>query len=239
MPRTKSASLQAEDDAHLVARARQRDPAALAELMRRNNRRLYRAAWGILRDEQEAEDAVQDSYLKAFAALDKFRGEAALTTWLTRIVINEALMRRRRGRRLVLGADNVVPLRRPGAAASARDHEPGAETPESATMRGRLRLFLQAEIADLPEEQRAVFVLRAVEEFSVEETAQLLDVNPQTVRTRYLRARRRLQARVQSELKLSLSEMLPFDGARCDRLVARVLARLVPTPPAGTSAPGR
>lgn len=239
MPRAKSASLQTEDDVYLVARARQRDPAALAELMRRNNRRLYRAAWGILRNEQEAEDAVQDSYLKAFAALDKFRGEAALTTWLTRIVINEALMRRRRGRRLVLGADNVVPLRRPGAAASARDHEPGAETPETAAMRSRMRLFLQAEIADLPEEQRAVFVLRAVEEFSVEETAQLLDVNQQTVRTRYLRARRRLQARVQSELKLSLSEMLPFDGARCDRLVARVLARLVPTPPAGISAPRR
>lgn len=239
MPRAKSANLHAEDDASLVARARQRDPAALAELMRRNNRRLYRAAWGILRDEQDAEDAVQDSYLKAFAALDKFRGEAALTTWLTRIVINEALTRRRRSKRLVLGADNVVPLRRPGVAASDRDQEPGAETPESAAMRGRLRLFLQAEIADLPEEQRAVFVLRAVEEFSVEETAQLLDVNPQTVRTRFLRARRRLQARVQSELKLSLAEMLPFDGARCDRLVARVLARLGLTPPAGTSAPGR
>jgi len=243
MPRPQSASLAAEDEAALVARARRNDPAALAELMRRNNRRLYRAAWGILRDEQEAEDAVQDCYLKAFAALAKFRGEAALTTWLTRIVINEALMRRRRGKRLVLEADNVVALRRPGIAAgiaaAEAAAEPDAESPEGAVQRGRLRQFLQAEIADLPEQQRAVFVLRAVEEFSVEETAQLLAVNPQTVRTRFLRARRRLQARVQAELKLSLAEMLPFDGARCNRLTARVLARLEAIPPAGTAAPGR
>src|SRR6185369_14152246 len=83
-------------EAALIARALARDAVALAEIMRQNNRRLYRAAWGILRDEQEAEDAVQDCYLKAFAALPSFRGEAALSTWLTRIAINEALMRRRK-----------------------------------------------------------------------------------------------------------------------------------------------
>jgi len=87
---------QPEDEAALIARALRRDPEALAALMRRHNRRLYRAAWGILRDQQEAEDIVQESYLKAFAGLSKFRGEAALSTWLTRIVINEALMRHRK-----------------------------------------------------------------------------------------------------------------------------------------------
>lgn len=228
----------AESEEALIARALRRDPEALALLMRRHNRRLYRAAWGILRDEQEAEDAVQDAYIKAFAGLAQFRQEAALSTWLTRIVINEALMRRRRIKRLALTphdfADhsNVVPLYPTGGA------EP-AETPEGTAMRGQLRPYLESAVGDLPEDQRAVFVLRALEELSVEETARVLDLNPQTVRTRFMRARRRLQSRLQQEMKASFREMLPFDGARCDRLVARVLERLAATPSAGTSAPGR
>src|SRR5574339_1229769 len=100
----------AAGEAALVARALARDAVALAEIMRRNNRRLYRAAWGILRDEQEAEGAVQDCYLKAFAALPNFRGEAALSTWLTRIAINEALMRRRKRQAQVATVGNIVPL---------------------------------------------------------------------------------------------------------------------------------
>lgn len=230
MPKTKAARATEEDEAVLIARVLRRDPEALAILMRRYNRRLYRAAWGILRDEQEAEDAVQESYIKAFAGLAKFRGEAALATWLTRIVINEALMRRRRPNRLVLsGHDNVVPLRPTGASrteSNLTSEEQAVESPESAAIRGQLRLYLEAAVGDLPEEQRAVFVLRALEEFSVEETAQILEVNPQTIRTRFMRARRRLQARLRDELKMSMGDMLPFDGARCDRLVARVLKRL-------------
>lgn len=217
----------AEDENALIARALRRDPEALAALMRLHNRRLYRAAWGILRDEQEAEDAVQESYLKAFAGLSKFRGEAALSTWLTRIVINEALMRRRKRKPLVMTEyDNVVPLRLPGLV------DAPTENPEGAAMRDQLRSYLEAAIGDLPEEQRAVFVLRALEELSVEETAQVLDLNPQTVRTRFMRARRRLQSRLQAELKVTFGEMLTFDGARCDRLVARVLERLAAIPSA-------
>jgi RNA polymerase sigma-70 factor (ECF subfamily) len=216
---------EAADDAKLIARALARDAAALAEIMRRNNRRLYRAAWGILRDEQDAEDAVQDCYLKAFAALPGFRGEAALSTWLTRIAINEALMRRRKRQAQAASIGNVVPLR-PDEAPSMEATEDPALSPESAAMRAQLRPYLQDAVGGLPEEQRAVFVLRALEELSVEETAQILDLKPETVRTRFLRARRKLQERLQRELKLTFGEMLPFAGTRCDRLIQRVLARL-------------
>lgn len=227
MPQARA--LIAETEEALIARALRREPDALALLMRRNNRRLYRAAWGILRDEQEAEDVVQESYLKAFAGLAKFRGEAALSTWLTRIVINEALMRRRKPKRLVTGEfENVVQLRRPEGDAPAGSSE--AENPEGAAMRGQLRTYMEKAVGGLPEDQRAVFVLRALEELSVEETAEVLDLNPQTVRTRFMRARRRLQGQLQAELKLTFGEMLTFDGARCDRLVARVLERLGQSP---------
>ena len=198
-------------DAALIARALARDAAALAEIMRRNNRRLYRAAWGILRDEQEAEDAVQDCYLKAFAALPNFRGEAALSTWLTRIAINEALMRRRKRQAQAAAVGNVIPLRPEGTPADEPAEDP-ALSPEAAAMRAQLRPYLQEAVGGLPEDQRAVFVLRALEELSVEETAQILDLNPQTVRTRFLRARRKLQEHLQRELKLTFGEMLPFAG---------------------------
>jgi RNA polymerase sigma-70 factor (ECF subfamily) len=204
--------------------------------MRRNNRRLYRAAWGILRDEQEAEDAVQDCYLKAFAALPGFRGDAALSTWLTRIAINEALMRRRKRQAqaasLAASVGNVIPLR-PEESPAAEATEDPALSPESAAMRAQMRPYLEDAIGGLPEDQRAVFVLRALEELSVEETAQILDLKPETVRTRFLRARRKLQERLQRELKLTFAEMLPFAGARCDRLIQRVLGLLQ----SGTSHP--
>jgi RNA polymerase sigma-70 factor, ECF subfamily len=209
-------------DAALIARALARDAVALAEIMRRNNRRLYRAAWGILRDEQDAEDAVQDCYLKAFAALPNFRGEASLSTWLTRIAINEALMRRRKRQAQAAAVGNVIPLR-PDESPAAEAVEDPAPSPESAAMRAQLRPYLEEAVGGLPEDQRAVFVLRAMEELSVEETAQILDLKPETVRTRFLRARRKLQERLQRELKLSFGEMLPFAGARCDRLIERVL----------------
>ena len=215
----------ASGEAALVARALARDPVALAQIMRLNNRRLYRAAWGILRDEQEAEDAVQDCYLKAFAALPSFRGEAALSTWLTRIAINEALMRRRKRQAQAASIGNVIPLR-PDETPAAEPTEDSALSPEAAAMRAQLRPYLQDAVGSLPEDQRAVFVLRALEELSVEETAQILDLNPQTVRTRFLRARRKLQERLQRELKLTFGDMLPFAGARCDRLIQRVLVLL-------------
>jgi len=229
-------------EAALVARALARDAVALAEIMRRNNRRLYRAAWGILRDEQEAEDAVQDCYLKAFAALPNFRGEAALSTWLTRIAINEALMRRRKRQAQAASIGNVIPLR-PDETPAVEVAEDPALSPEAIAMRAQLRPYLEDAVGGLPEDQRAVFVLRALEELSVEETAQVLDLNPQTVRTRFLRARRKLQERLQRELKLTFEDMLPFAGARCDRLIQRVLelvgeSPITPSPLAGEGRDG-
>ena len=212
-------------EAALIARALARDALALAEIMRQNNRRLYRAAWGILRDEQEAEDAVQDCYLKAFAALPGFRGEAALSTWLTRIAINEALMRRRKRKAQAASVGNVIPLR-PDESPAMEPVEDPTHSPEAAAMRAQLRPYLEDAVGSLPEDQRAVFVLRALEELSVEETAQILDLKPETVRTRFLRARRKLQERLQRELKLTFGEMLPFAGARCDQLIQRVLKLL-------------
>ena len=224
-------------EAALIARALARDGVALAEIMRRNNRRLYRAAWGILRDEQDAEDTVQDCYLKAFAALPSFRGDAALSTWLTRIAINEALMRRRKRQAQAAATGNVVPLRPDDPPAAEAEEDP-ALSPEAGAMRAQLRPYLQEAIGELPEDQRAVFVLRALEELSVEETAQVLDLKPETVRTRFLRARRKLQEHLQRELKLTFGEMLPFAGPRCDRLVERVLKLMesVRTPSPDTGA---
>jgi len=167
-------------DAALIERALARDAVALAEIMRHNNRRLYRAAWGILRDEQEAEDAVQDCYLKAFAALPKFRGEASLSTWLTRIAINEALMRRRKRQAQAAAVGNVIPLR-PDESPAAEAVEDPARSPESAAMRAQLRPYLEDAVGGLPEDQRAVFVLRAMEELSVEETADCLSISRRAI----------------------------------------------------------
>src|SRR6185436_3746154 len=153
------------------------------------------------------------------------------STWLTRIAINEALMRRRKRQAQAAAIGNVIPLRPEGTPADEPAEDP-ALSPEAAAMRAQLRPYLQEAVGNLPEDQRAVFVLRALEELSVEETAQVLDLNPQTVRTRFMRARRRLQSQLQAELKVTFGEMLTFDGARCDRLVARVLERLAATPPA-------
>ena len=162
-----------------------------------------------------------------------------MSTWLTRIAINEALMRRRKRQAQAAAIGNVIPLRPEGPPADEPAEDPTL-SPESAAMRAQLRPYLQDAVGALPEDQRAVFVLRALEELSVEETAQILELNPQTVRTRFLRARRKLQEQLQRELKLTFGEMLPFAGPRCDRLVERVLKLMevgtsepIPSPEAG------
>lgn len=167
-------------DAELVARALSGDLRALEALMRLHSRMLFRTARAILRDDAEAEDAVQEACLQAFRSLGSFRGESRLTTWLVRITANEALMRRRRNARTVLAApgdahvDNLV------------SSEPG---PERDAQRGEMRRELEAKIDALPEDYRAVFMLRALEDLSVEETAAALGIPEATVRTRYFRAR--------------------------------------------------
>jgi RNA polymerase sigma-70 factor, ECF subfamily len=209
-------------DEAVVAQARAGAGAAFALLMQRHNRRAFRVAWSLLRNRVEAEDVVQEAYLKAFAGLAGFSGDASFATWLTRIVVNEALMRRRQWDRRVETAApaTLLPLEPPPGSVAA------SESPEAALGREELRQRLERAIAALPDEQRAVFVLRAIEGLSIEETATLLGVNPLTVKTRLFRARRRLREALERQLTDAFRELLPFAGARCAALGKRVLERL-------------
>lgn len=188
----------------------------LEALMRRYNRMLFRTARAILRDDAEAEEAVQDAYLKAFRAMGEFRGDSKISTWLVRIVANEALMRRRK---LARGAE-VVDLN------LTMDFPSDDEAPDHAAARGQVRHLLEARIDALPDAYRTVFVLRALEELSVEETAEALDIPEATVRTRFFRARSLLREALSREIDHAFDKAFGFDGERCDRMVANVLAAI-------------
>ena len=157
------------------------NPLAFAQLVRRHNRTLYRAARAILRDDAAAEDALQEAWLRAYHAIGTFRGESKLSTWLVRIVVNEALARRRKNQRNVAAGED------------AEQATLGQDEPEGMAERSESRRRLEAQIRRLPEAFRAVFILRAVEELSVEETAAALHIPQATVRTRFFRARGRLR----------------------------------------------
>jgi RNA polymerase sigma-70 factor, ECF subfamily len=180
----------AADDAELCERIRAGDKSAFEQLMRRFNRTLFRTARAILRDDAEAEEAVQDAYLLAYRKLADFRGEAKLSTWLVRIAANEALARRRKQARRNL----LAPVAGLDGAAQART----SDGPRDRAERGELRRLIEARIDRLPEVLRSVFVLRAVEELSVAETAAALGIPPPTVRSRFFRARSRLRAALSS-----------------------------------------
>lgn len=227
------------DDAALVALARRKDEAAVRALVRRHNRRLFRVARGVLRDDAEAEDVVQATYVRAFTGLDGFRGEAAIGTWLTRIALNEALGRRRR--------------RRPGADLAALDaavagggdlivfpmsHLPAS--PESEAGRAQIRRILEQAVDALPERFRLVFVLREVEGLSTDEAAALLAIRPETVKTRLHRARRLLRLDLERLLSAGFDGIFPFDGARCAHMADRVVDALRDAPrpgPTGRTSP--
>jgi len=213
------------DDDALLRRIRVGDRDAFSDLMRRYNRRLYRVARSVLRDDAEAEDALQDAYLQAYRALPGFRGESALGTWLTRIVVNAALMRQRKNGRLAdvieLGADfgsddAILP----------RDRLDEPAQPELAALRAQTRRLIETGIDKLPAAFRTVFMLRAVEELTVEETAATLDIPAATVRTRYFRARAMLREALAREIDFAIEDAFGFDGARCDRIVDAVRRRL-------------
>jgi len=212
-------------DVELCRLVVRRDPHAVRLITSRNNQRLYRAAWSVLKHRAEAEEAVQDGYLKAFAAMDSFAGTSSLSTWLTRIVINEALERRRKAERRTRllherAVTDIDDYRERLMEGSQRPPSPEAET-----MRGQVAKVLERAIGKLPENFRTVFVLREVEGLSVEETADALQIPKETVKTRLLRARRRLQRELDPELREALHGAFPFAGADCDRLTERVLAK--------------
>lgn len=214
-----------DSDRALARRVAAGDLSAFERIMRRHNRMLYRAARSILRDEAEAEDCLQSAYLLAYRAIATFSGGAKLSTWLARIVINEALGRKRRaaGRGVVIPLDGTADGEAPPAHAALAADTPG---PETEAMRQELAALIERRVDALPEAFRAVFVLRALEELSVEETAALLDIPEATVRTRYFRARSLLRESLAREVDAALDGAFAFAGARCDRIVAAVLGRL-------------
>ena len=221
-----------ESDVSLTERVAAGDEQAFEQIMRRHNRMLYRIARSILRDDSDAEDCLQSAYLLAYRSIAAFSGRAKLSTWLTRIVINEALGRKRRTAReaVVIPFDGTVQCdhEAPSTVDSSME-EPG---PEREAMRRELGALIEHQIDALPEAFRGVFVLRACEELSVEETAELLDISAATVRTRFFRARGLLRERLAREVDIALDKAFAFDGARCNRIVAAVLARLGgPSPP--------
>jgi len=221
-------------DGELVRLAREGEAAAFAEIMRRNNRHLFRAARGVLRDDAEAEDVVQEAYVRAFRGLAGFRGDAGLSTWLTRIALNEALGRLRR-RRHTVGLETIEGAQRgEGARILMFPTAQAGGDPEGAAARREIRRLLEDAIDELPEGFRLVLIARDVDGLSVEEAAQLLGIRPETVRTRLHRARRLLRAALDQRLGDTLREAFPFDGARCARVTEAVLSRLGlagPAPP--------
>lgn len=215
-----------DPDAAMTARAALGDTVAFEAIMRRHNRLLFRTARSILRDDAEAEDALQEAYLRAWRSMRTFRAESRLSTWLVRIVINEALARLRRR------SAQVIPLDMHGdaaeAAVCAEDAMPDDPDtrPECQAMRADVRRLIEARIDRLPETFRTVFMLRAVEDLSVDEVAVALGIPEATVRTRFFRARSLLREGLSRDIDLATSDAFAFAGARCDRIVSRVLARL-------------
>ena len=208
-------------DLDLVERIRAGDRQAIELLVRRHNRLLYRTARAILRDDSEAEDAVQEAYLQALRGIDNFRGDSALSTWLVRIAANEALMRRRKLARHAA----IVPLDAEAAQFVEETVADEAAGPEEEAMNTELNRTLEQCIDALPDLYRSVFMLRGVEEMTVEETAAALGLPEATVRTRFFRARALLRGALESRLDRAMGEAFAFDGERCDRITARVLAR--------------
>lgn len=219
-----TAALAAEDD--LLARARRGEEAALRIIVRQNNRRLFRLIRSIVKDEHEAEDVVQESYVRAFSRLGEFRGESSLATWLTRIALNEAYGRLRR-RRVAVGCENIEVL----AGANEAQIIPfplssSQPDPERSMAQRQINQILERAIDALPEPFRVVLVARLVEEMSVEETAELLDLKPETVKTRLHRARAMLRGDLERQVGPMLTDVFPFDGVRCQRMADVVIARL-------------
>ncbi|OJX33251.1 MAG: RNA polymerase subunit sigma-24 [Burkholderiales bacterium 68-12] len=215
----------AHPDAELVARALRGEQSAFEAIMRRHNRMLFRAARGVVADDADAQDVVQETYLRAFTRLQDFQGGAALGTWMVRIAINTALdMLRKRGRSVPLEVQDLD--REPSPEHMMSLSTPQEVSPESLQARAELRALLQSAIAGLAPIYRSVFILRAVEEMSVEEAAYCLQVSDAVVKTRYLRARALLRDALGAQIEAHAGEVFAFAGERCNQVVGYVLAEL-------------
>jgi RNA polymerase sigma-70 factor (ECF subfamily) len=212
-------------DETLVECVLERDEMAVREIVRRYNQRLFRAARAILRNDAEAEDVVQAGYVRAFTSLKSFRAESQFATWLTRIVMNEALGRLRR-RKPTTDLDQIEREQPTSAQIIQFPFLQTPSDPETAMSRQETRALLEHAVDTLPEDFRVVFVLRDVEGLSIEETATQLMIKPETVNTRLFRARRLLRSEIENRLALSFGALFPFDGLRCAHMAERVLEEL-------------
>ncbi|HEX7890102.1 MAG TPA: RNA polymerase sigma factor [Ramlibacter sp.] len=213
-----------DEERLLLAGLRQGQAHAFEQLMRRYNRLLYRAARGILHDNAEAQDVVQETWLRAFQGLASFRGDASLATWLTRIAIHQALDQHRKLGRTVLWDGD--PAQEDEMPRYPSDLAPTPPSPEQELARQQVRRRIEQAIDLLPPIYRAVFILRAVQGLAVEDTAQALQVSADVVKTRYLRARAQLREQLDFDPETEAAYLHDFAGARCDDTVAAVLARL-------------
>ena len=213
-------------DSELVAAAKQGSELAVRVIVQRYNRRLFRVARGVVRDDTEAEDVVQDAYVRAFTKLESFRGEAAFSTWLTRIVLNEALGRLRR-QPVTTELSEIETA--PGANGGRVIMFPMSSmppSPESEADRQRVRQVLEQAVDELPDPFRLVFILREIEGLSTNDTSAALSVRAETVKTRLYRARRLMRRAIEQRLSPQFGDLFPFDGERCARMADRVVARL-------------
>ena len=208
-------------DEEVVARVLSGETALFEILMRRYNQRLYRVSRVILRDDGEAEDVMQDAYVRAFEHLNQFAGKAAFSTWLTRIAIHESLARKRRRGRMeeldALTAENgdAMPILKSSA-----------PTPEADTAQAEARQLLEDAIDRLPENYRVVVMLREVEEMSVAETAESLGVTDAVVKTRLHRAHAMLRRDLYMRARGRSTDLYQFHAVRCDRVVKGVFERI-------------
>lgn len=202
-----------------------RDGGAVRHVIRSNNQQLFRAAWSVLRNRADAEECVQSAYLSGFAAMGSFEGLSSLSTWLTRIVVNEALARRRsdQRRRTHLEREGVAVLDHYREALMQGSE---AEAPDSAVARAQIRKLLEQAVGELPDSFRTVFVLREIEGLSSEDTAAILELPVATVKTRLFRGRQRLKQMLAGEVAAALTGAFPFAGSDCAAMTRRVLGAL-------------
>jgi len=208
-------------DDDVVTRVRTGETGLYEMLMRRYNQRLFRVIRSVVTNDGEAEDVLQEAWVRAYEHLDQFEGRASFSTWVTRIAFHEALARTRNSKRW-------TPLENPGGEimAEADRRQTTSETPEVQAMRGQLGRMLQAAVDALPETYRSVFVLREVEQLSTSETAECLELSEEAVKTRLHRSRALLRRELENRLGPAIAEAYAFLGTRCDRIVAQVLERI-------------
>ena len=206
----------------LITYAAAGDETAFEAIMRRHNRLLFRTARSIVRSDTDAEDVLQEAYLNAWQALGQFRADARLSTWLVRIVVNEALGRSRRKSAQVIPLDAAMTSSAPEIQASLT--QSADQQPEHFAMREQLRALIERRIDRLPDLYRTIFILRGLEEMSTHAVSQALQMPEATVRTRYSRARSLLREGLAKDIDMTLDDAFSFDGERCDRIVAGVLS---------------